>query len=230
MIDNTDPNASPGDNAEVRSNADPHRDDEVLGFTQAEIDAAIAGERRLKAEDRIKSHVLASMTLGLVPVPAFDLAALFGNHLAMIRALCKLYDLDYNATHVRSMLISLLAGTAPVATVLGLSSGAKLILGIGSLAGSGGLSVTAGAVTYAVGRVLTDHFEHGGDLRQPDIGALRARLRRELARGREFALRVKDETLTKRGHSGRWPWSRRAAASADGADQGPVAAERTSAE
>jgi uncharacterized protein (DUF697 family) len=167
--------------------------DAVLGFTEAEIEAAIAGERRLKAENRVKSHVMASMTLALVPVPAFDLAALAGNHLAMIKALCVIYEADYHADRARAILISLLAGATPVAAVVGLSSAAKLIPGIGSLVGSGGVSVTGGAITYAVGRVFISHLEDGGDLLRPQMGVLRERMRRELARGKEFAERMRKE-------------------------------------
>ncbi len=194
---------------------DQHNPDEVIGFTEAEIAAAIAGERRLKAENRIKSHVMASMTLGLVPLPVFDVAALFGNHLSMIKALCDIYEVDYSTTRVRSIVLSVLAGATPVLTVVGLSSGAKLIPGIGTLVGSGGVAVSAGATTYALGSVFTSHFEQGGDLLAPDVAALRARLKHELARGKEFAERLKDQMKSKEGKVGWRPWRKRGAEAVD---------------
>jgi uncharacterized protein (DUF697 family) len=196
-----------------------HNPDAVIGFTETEIAAAIAGERRLKAENRIKSHVMASMTLGLVPLPVFDVAALVGNHLAMTRALCDIYQVDCSATRIRSIVLSVLAGATPVLTVVGLSSGAKLIPGIGTLVGSGGVAVTAGAATYALGSVFTSHFEQGGDLLAPDIAALRARLRHELARGKEFAERLKQQLEANAGKVAWRPWQKRDAESAD-AEQG----------
>jgi|GEM_PF-494866 len=198
---------------------DQRNPDQVIGFTETEIAAAIAGERRLKAENRVKSHVMASMMLGLVPLPVFDVAALVGNHLAMTRALCDIYEVDYSATRARSIVFSVLAGATPVFTVVGLSSGAKLIPGIGTLVGSGGVAVSAGATTYALGSVFTSHFEQGGDLLAPDIAALRARLKHELARGKEFAERLKqqrkDQMKTKEGKADCRPWRKRGAEAVD---------------
>jgi uncharacterized protein (DUF697 family) len=220
MNDTTDTVSATDDDS-----GDQHNSDEVIGFTEAEIAAAIAGERRLKAENRIKSHVMASMTLGLVPLPVFDVAALVGNHLSMTRALCDIYEVDYSATRARAIVLSVLAGATPVLAVVGLSSGAKLIPGIGTLVGSGGVAVGAGATTYALGSVFSSHFEDGGDLLQPDVAALRARLRQELTRGKEFAERLKDQMKDqmkpKDGKADWRPWRKRGAEAAH-AEQGPV--------
>ncbi len=214
MNDTTDTVSATDDDS-----GDQQNPDEVIGFTEAEIVAAIAGERRLKAENRIKSHVMASMTLGLVPLPVFDVAALVGNHLAMTKALCDIYAVDYSDTRVRSIVLSVLAGATPVLTVVGLSSGAKLIPGIGTLVGSGGVAVSAGATTYALGAVFISHFEQGGDLLAPDVAALRARLRQELARGKAFAERLKDQMKdqmkTKEGKADWRPWRKRGAEAVD---------------
>jgi len=214
MNDTTDTVSATDDDS-----GDQQNPDEVIGFTEAEIAAAIAGERRLKAENRIKSHVMASMTLGLVPLPVFDVGVLVGNHLAMTKALCDIYGVDYSDTRVRSIVLSVLAGATPVLTVVGLSSGAKLIPGIGTLVGSGGVAVSAGAATYALGAVFMSHFEQGGDLLAPDVSALRARLRQELARGGEFAARLKDQMKDKvknKEAKADWrPWRKRGAEAVD---------------
>lgn len=168
----------------TRGSSTPSPAGNAISFSEAEIDAAIAGERRLKADNIVKGHVMAAMPLGLVPFPLFDLAALTGNHLAMLKSLCVLYQHDCQAAQLRAMLASFLGAALPVITVAGLSSGAKLIPGIGTLIGSGSLAVSAGAVTYAIGQLFIQQVEPSESGSQP--GTLRQRFTRELERGKDL--------------------------------------------
>jgi uncharacterized protein (DUF697 family) len=102
------------------------------------------------AKNTIKNHVIAAMTIGLVPVPLFDWGLLIGNQVKMVHGLSKLYGVPFEENRVRSIIISLFAGSLPVFGTIGLSMGAKLIPGIGTLLGSGIVSTTGGATTYAV--------------------------------------------------------------------------------
>ena len=150
---------------------------------QREIDATEAATLRQQADNLIKNHVLAATTLGLVPLPLFDLALLIGNQVAMVHGLAGLYGVPFDKLRTRAIVTSLLAGSAPVLSVIGLSSGAKLVPGIGSLFGSGGVAVTGGALTYAVGQVFVRHFSGGGDLFNVDLKAMRRLFKRKLKEG-----------------------------------------------
>ncbi|ESQ14408.1 MAG: DUF697 domain-containing protein [Thiohalocapsa sp. PB-PSB1] len=179
------PNDSPSSNDDdVELKLD---DASAVGFIEQQITDAMAREPGLEAGNAIKNHVIIAMSLGLVPLPLFDLALLSGNQVAMIAALAKIYDVPFEEHRAKSIVVSLLAGTVPVLGVVGLSSGIKLIPGIGTLFGSGGVALSGGAITYAVGRAFADHFDSGRDLFDLDLNQLRARLRSELKRGKEVA-------------------------------------------
>ncbi|WP_295884364.1 YcjF family protein [uncultured Thiohalocapsa sp.] len=160
---------------------------------EQEIDAAEAATLRRQADIRIKNHVLVATTLGLVPLPLFDLALLVGNQVAMVRGLSQLYAVDFDEVRTRAIITSLLAGGAPVLAVVGLSSGAKLMPGIGSLLGSGSVAVGGGALTYAVGQVFVQHFEGGGNLFNVDPARMRRLFARKVKEGEAVAAEARAE-------------------------------------
>lgn len=160
---------------------------------EQEIDAAEAATLRRQADVRIKNHVLVATTLGLVPLPLFDLALLAGNQVAMVHGLSGLYGVPFDKLRTRAIVMSLLAGSAPVLTVVGLSSGAKLMPGIGSLLGSGSVAVGGGALTYAVGQVFVQHFEGGGNLFDVDLKAMRRLFARKVKEGEAAAAEARAE-------------------------------------
>jgi uncharacterized protein (DUF697 family) len=145
-----------------------------------DIDAAV---RRAQTENLIKGHVLAAAAASLVPVALLDIAALVAGQIVMARRLARYYGVPFDELRARVTVMSLLAGSLPTLSVMALSSGAKLIAGIGTLVGSGSVAVAGGAATYAVGKVLVHHFEHGGTLLSLDARQQRLRFRRELRRG-----------------------------------------------
>ncbi len=156
-----------------------------------QLEAAEAQE--VIANGIVKNHIIASMTLGLVPVPFFDLAALSVTQMNMLGSLGRFYGVPSDETNLRSLLTSLAGGAIPVLSVVGLSSFAKIIPGIGTLAGSASVSVLAGAVTYAVGQVFIMHFEKGGTLEDFDPKQAQAFFKREIATGKTFVANLRDE-------------------------------------
>jgi uncharacterized protein (DUF697 family) len=154
--------------------------DGAEGLEQA-IDATEAATLRQQAENLIKTHVLAATTLGLVPVPLFDLALLIGNQVALVHGLSQRYGVPFDKVRTRAIILSLLSGSAPVLGVIGLSSGAKIMPGIGTLVGSGTVAVSGGALTYAVGEVFVRHFESGGTLLNVDLERMRRLFKRKVA-------------------------------------------------
>lgn len=160
---------------------------------EAAPEAVTAEMRTVAANSTVKNHIIASMTLGLVPVPLFDLAALTATQMNMMNSLARYYGIDAEDNDTKSLLMSLAGGSLPVLSVLGLSSFAKLIPGIGTLAGSASVSVIAGAMTYAVGQVFIMHFEAGGTLEDFDPKQARTFFKREFEAGKTFVANLRDE-------------------------------------
>ena len=167
-----------------------------------ERESIVAEVQEIAASSIVKNHMITSMGLGLVPVPLLDVSALMAVQMNMLRSLSSHYGLSVKDQDLKSMLISLAGGAMPVLAIVGLSSFAKLIPGIGTLAGSASLSVLAGAVTYAVGQTFILHFEAGGTLDTFDPKQAQAFFRRELETGKRLVQSVRDEINGSKRRSG----------------------------
>lgn len=148
------------------------------------------------ADNIVKNHIIASLALGLVPIPLFDLTALTMTQTNMLSSLSTHYEQPFNDMDTKALITSLVGGSLPVIGVLGLSSFAKLIPGVGTLIGSASLSITAGAVTYAVGQVFIMHFEEGGTLEDFDAKQAKAYFEREFKAGKSFVKEMRNELKT----------------------------------
>jgi uncharacterized protein (DUF697 family) len=120
------------------------------------------------AQAVVNTHIIAGMSLGLLPIPLLDIAALMGTQLNMLRSLCKHYEVDFSEKRAKSLLHSLTIGALPALSVMGLSSVVKAIPGVGSIIGGVSVSVLSGATVYASGQVFISHFEAGGTLNDFD--------------------------------------------------------------
>ena len=154
--------------------------------------------RDIVANSIVKNHIIASITLGLIPIPLFDISALTATQMNMLRSLSEHYEVPFNDMDIKPLVTSLVAGSLPVVSVLGLSSFAKLIPGVGSLVGSASLGVIAGAVTYAVGQVFIMHFEQGGTLEDFDARQAQAFFKKEFDAGKSFVRDIRDEVKAAR--------------------------------
>lgn len=159
----------------------------------AEMAATVSEARHIAANGIVKNHIIASITLGLVPVPLFDLAALTATQMSLLRSLAAHYEVEFDDSDTKPLLTALVSGSLPVLGVLGLSSFVKVIPGVGSLVGSASVGVLAGAVTYAVGQVFVMHFEAGGTLEDFDPMQARAFFKRELEAGKGFVQTLREE-------------------------------------
>lgn len=154
-----------------------------------------AAQVRLKAEQRvaceakadsiIKSNVVQAMAVGLIPVPLLDVVGLTNIQFKMVDDLVKLYSIRYTNIE-KSVVRSFVMGLLPVAGIAGLSSAFKFLPGIGSIAGSAGVCVTAGGLTYATGKVFAKHFATGGTLQDFDLTKARQHFMREFRRGKQI--------------------------------------------
>ncbi|MGB0847933.1 MAG: YcjF family protein [Thiolinea sp.] len=149
--------------------------------------------QEVAANGIVKNHIIASIALGLVPVPLFDLAALTATQMSMLRNLSEHYDVSFEESGSKALLTSLVGGSLPVLGAVGFSSFIKLIPGIGTLGGSASLSIVAGAVTYAIGQTFIMHFEQGGTFEDFDPKLAREFFQREVNNGKEFVQNMRDE-------------------------------------
>jgi len=103
----------------------------------------------------VKRYMLGSLAVGVVPMPVLDMAVLTGVQLKMLHGLAALYDVPFSSRSGRSVIASLVGGGIPIT----LTS----VLPVGQLIRTAGMSVFAGASTYAIGRVFMQDFESGGE-------------------------------------------------------------------
>ena len=146
-----------------------------------------------RANSTIKNHVIASMTLGMVPLPVFDLVTLMGVQLKMVHSLCKHYDVEYKKNIGKSLIGGLVVGVLPVSATLTLSSMLKLIPGFGSLASGTVVAILGGALTYGVGKVFVQHFESGGTLLDFSVAKYRKRFEKAVDEGKSVASDLRGE-------------------------------------
>lgn len=127
------------------------------------VDLLESHEHRHEADAIVNRHIIAGMTVAVVPLPLFDLAALTLVQLRMLKQLSAHYDIPFSESKGTSFVSALIGSLAPI-------SGGYMVLGslfksipvFGYLIGGASLSCCAGAATYAVGKVFQQHFESGG--------------------------------------------------------------------
>ena len=141
----------------------------------------------------IKNHVIASLALGLIPIPVFDIAALTASQMSLLRALSEHYEVPFENGNQKALLMSLVGGSLPVLSLLGFSSLTKLIPGIGTLVGSASLAISAGSMTYAVGQVFAMHFETGGTFEDFEASTAKEYFKREFESGKAMVKTIQAE-------------------------------------
>ncbi len=148
-----------------------------------------------KANSIVKRYMYISMATGWIPVPLADFGALVASQVKMVHSLCLHYKIPFEKEKGQSLIISMVSGGIHgAAALLGLSSFAKLIPGLGSFAGGGGSSILSGALTYAVGRMFVRHFESGGTLNDLNVDNINKDFKKEFKEGRRIVNSLKSQT------------------------------------
>jgi uncharacterized protein (DUF697 family) len=128
----------------------------------------------------VNRHALYSAAAGLVPLPVFDLAAITGVQVKMLKDLADHYHVPYGEDMGKGLISALIGGIVP--TRLAWGAAGSFIKGlpvIGSVLGMITSPAFASASTYAVGKVFIQHFESGGTFLDFDPNAVRAHFARE---------------------------------------------------
>ncbi len=144
-------------------------------------------EDKKPSDEIIKKHVIFAMTAGAIPIPLADLVAVSAIQYDMIKQLADSYGADYDSNKGKTLASSLMG--AAVFRVG--SSLIKAIPGVGTALGIGSQVITAGATTYAMGRILDSHFKGNGTVESFNLDSVKAEYNELLKKGKEYAKTVK---------------------------------------
>ncbi len=140
-------------------------------------------EKHPKANEIVRNHVGFALGAALIPMPGADLLAVSAVQLNMLRQLAKLYQVGFMDTLGKN-LISAVVGTS--AARLGASL-VKAIPGIGTVIGEISMPALSGASTYALGKVVANHFQKGGTLEDFDFTSGKKVYENEIVEGKKIA-------------------------------------------
>jgi uncharacterized protein (DUF697 family) len=116
-----------------------------------------------RAQEIIKSYSIYAAGAGLIPIPVADMAAIAGVEIKMLAELAKVYDVPFEKDRVRTILAAVIGGYT--AANLGYGAGGSLLKGvplIGTALGVLAVPAFAAGLTFAVGKIFTQHFASGG--------------------------------------------------------------------
>ncbi|HHJ07169.1 MAG TPA: DUF697 domain-containing protein [Anaerolineae bacterium] len=146
-------------------------------------------EKQQEAEKIINTHILWSVGGGLLPLPLVDIAAVTAVQIDMLKQLANLYEVDFSLSSGKA-LVAGLAGS--VAAKFG-SSFIKGVPGIGWLIGGISMPALSGTTTYAIGQVVLNHLEAGGDLLDFNTDNVKDAYNAALEKGKEVVAELKEK-------------------------------------
>lgn len=126
--------------------------------------------RATKATAILNRYAIGSGGAGLITAPFLGMAALTALHLALIRDLSRLYEVEFSKETARGILLAL--GAAFVPGWLGFGLQKTILQRLPLMTGVVGWVAMAGmsaVVTYGLGKTLIEHFETGGTLADFDV-------------------------------------------------------------
>ena len=148
-------------------------------------------EKEVSTEKTVRNHVIASMGVGLIPIPIVDLAGITGVQLNMLKKLADAYDIPFSQEMVKNILGSLVGGSIPVIFARTFASLVTGIPIIGQTTGVLAMPILAGATTYAVGKVFVQHFASGGTFLTFNPEKVRDYYTEMLKEGQDVATKIK---------------------------------------
>ncbi|MET3130967.1 uncharacterized protein (DUF697 family) [Oxalobacteraceae bacterium GrIS 1.11] len=153
-------------------------------------DVPVVGAARLNdALHLTKNHAMTAMAVGILPVPGLDLIALTGVQLNLLRKIGGLYGFTLSDEVGKKLVSSVLGGYLPLAIAGPVGSLLKFIPGVGMAAGALAQSTLAGASTYAIGQLFTQHFEKGGTFLDVKPSEMGQKVKQQVEEGKQFLKR-----------------------------------------
>ncbi len=119
----------------------------------------------METDGIVKRYMWWSMGAGLLPFPVWDLAAVTGVQLRMLSRLSNHYGVDFSKNRGKNVVVALLGGLIPQSMATGTAgSFFKALPVVGPALGGFTMSLFSGASTYALGKLVNNHFASGGTL------------------------------------------------------------------
>lgn len=122
----------------------------------------------------VKRHSLYAAAVGLVPIPLVNLAGVVALEVKMLKELADYYQIPFRDDAGKSIVSSLIGGIGATNIGYGAVGFMKGVPLVGAVLSAITLPVSAGALTWAVGKVFIMHFESGGTLLDFDPDKVRA--------------------------------------------------------
>jgi len=168
---------------------------EKTAVTEEEKGAAGTEEKELtrfeQAGKVVKNHLYMSAGMGVIPIPLVDMVGFMAVQYDMSKKLAEIYEVDFSKERVRTIVIALLGSVLPLTLTGATASLLKFVPVLGSFAGALSVSTLGTASTYAIGRVLIQHFETGGTLLDFDADKMREFFKSEFETGKQAAKAAK---------------------------------------
>jgi uncharacterized protein (DUF697 family) len=143
----------------------------------ADSDPTANAYRLAKARRRVDYYSATAGTIGVMPLPLFDMFAVAGLQLKLIHDLSRMYHIPFSDQRAKAAIAALLGGAQ---TGLLVKSLFKYIPVYGYAIMAVPTALAASGVTYAIGRVFIHHFELGGTLLDFDAARMRGYFREQL--------------------------------------------------
>lgn len=141
----------------------PLRPPAVVSVAAAVEAPAARPDRRARAVEIVRCHVLLAIGAGLIPLPYLDLAAIGALQLKVLAALARHYEVPFAQAEAEAIVSAVLGSVGSTLVAGGaLGTVAKFIPGVGTVTGLATLAVAGGSITYAFGQLAVGHFEAGG--------------------------------------------------------------------
>ncbi len=140
-----------------------------------------AKPNRLAAVSKIISSSYGwAAAAGAIPLPLLDMVALAAVQASMVNRIAGQYGESISDEAAKSLVAVLLGTIVPSGLAsMAVGSGAKLIPGVGYVAGSVALGGFGAAATYAIGKIFVRHFEGGGTISNFSPAAVQNDLKKE---------------------------------------------------
>lgn len=137
-------------------------------------------EKDRLATEKITKYSLFAAGAGFIPVPMVDWAAISALQLKLVADISDIYGVEFRKSRVSSILGSLVGGWAGTTAGYGLVHLVKALPVVGPILAGLTVPATAGASTYAVGKVFMQHFAAGGTLLDFDPDKMREYYKAEM--------------------------------------------------
>jgi uncharacterized protein (DUF697 family) len=128
------------------------------------VAAPAAALRRRKAVTLVERYANYSAIGGAIPIPLANAAAITALLVRMVKSLSELYEVPFERTRTRSIVIGLMGGALPTGfATIATSTLTYVVPGL-NLVGLAVSSVTSGAYARSIGQLFIEHFENGASL------------------------------------------------------------------